>query len=353
MNQVRIPPTSESGSTGKTPDRSQSAKWFLTTLTVIGFALPLTVYLLLIHALGVNLTWRDQWSDVQIIRDSYSGHLTLGQLWSLHNENRIFFPNLIVLLLSRTTHFNVVIEEYIGAALLLASIALILLAHRRRLGPISLLFYCPVVILMLTLVQYQNTLWGFQLVWVPSSRLFRPGATPAGPRDLSGPIVALAIASGIVGSFSSLQGLIIWPAGLILLLCRHRPRAVIATWVLSAWVTTVVYFIGFGGEAGAISYTLHHPLASVTFYLVLVGDVLGSHVTHTGGSTHGVELFGLIVLACSVWAVVAYRRGRIAPSGGALAVTMICFGWLFALFVTASRSVAGISAAGQSRVSDL
>jgi len=30
-----------------------------------------------------------------------------------HNENRIFFPNLIVILLSRTTHFNVQVEEYL------------------------------------------------------------------------------------------------------------------------------------------------------------------------------------------------------------------------------------------------
>ncbi len=288
---------------------------------------------------------------MQIIRDSYSGHLTFGQLWSLHNENRILFPNLIVLFLSRTTHFNVVIEEYIGSALLLASIALIVLAHRSRLRPVGWLVYCPVVIVMLSLTQYQNALWGFQLAWYLVLACFAVVLFLLDRKVISWPIIAVAIASGMVGSFSSLQGLIIWLAGLILLLLRHRNWAVISVWVVSAAATTIVYFIGFdsGVAGGAASYSLRHPLASMNFYFALLGDVLGFNVTHTGGTTLIIELFGLIVLVCSGWAVVAYCRGRIAPEGGALAVSIISFGLVFAVFVTESRSVVGIDAASQVR----
>ena len=108
----------------------------MTILAVVGFSVPIIAYLWLIHHYGVNVIHGDQWSDVKIINDSYSGKLSLGALWAPHNENRIFFPNLIVLLLSRTTNFNILFEEYVSGTLLVISIGLLILAHRRRANPI-------------------------------------------------------------------------------------------------------------------------------------------------------------------------------------------------------------------------
>ena len=109
---------------------------WITILAVVGFSVPIIAYLWLIHHYGVNVIHGDQWSDVKIINDSYSGKLSLGALWAPHNENRIFFPNLIVLLLSRTTNFNILFEEYVSGTLLVISIGLLILAHRRRANPI-------------------------------------------------------------------------------------------------------------------------------------------------------------------------------------------------------------------------
>ena len=47
-------------------------------------------------------------------------------------------------------------------------------------------------------------------------------------------VLAGAIAAAVVGSFSSLQGLLIWPAGLVLLYCRKRQRTLVVAWILSA-----------------------------------------------------------------------------------------------------------------------
>jgi hypothetical protein len=163
----------------------------------------------LIHSLGVNAPHSDQWDDIQIIGASFSGHLSMSQLWAQHNESRIFFPNLIVLLLSRTSHFNIVLEEYLGAFLLIVSIGLVALAHRRRVGQAEWLLYCPVAFFMLSFVQHQNMLWGFQLAWYLVLATVVFAFFLLDRVTLSWPALSVAIASGIVASFSSLQGLIV------------------------------------------------------------------------------------------------------------------------------------------------
>lgn len=111
-----------------------------------------------------------------------------------------------------------------------------------------------------------------------------------------------------------------------------------------------MYFIGFqSNQGGALEYSIHHPLVSAKFYLLAIGDVTGLSETGAGGTTVGIELFGLVILTLSVWAIVAYCRGRLAPRGGPLAVAILCFGLLFAAFVTGSRAVVGLSAASQPR----
>jgi hypothetical protein len=319
-------------------------------VAIIGFALPTVAYFWSIHSFAVNVPHGDQWSDIQIINDSYSGHLSIGQLWAQHNENRIFFPNLIVLLLGRTAHFNIVFEEYVGGLLLVVSVGLLIVAHRRRAGRIEWVFYCPVAILMLSLVQYQNALWGFQMAWylvlfsvaVTLYLLDRP--------SLTWPVLAISIASGVVASFSSLQGLLVWPIGLYLLYFRHRPRVVLIAWIASAAVTAAVYFADFSTKtAGSSTYAFHHPLAAVAFYFVAVGDIVGANITGADTLSTAVLCLGLLIVATSIWTLTVFCSRPNDKSGTPIAAALICFGLLFAATVTDGRTVGGLASAGQSR----
>ena len=73
-------------------------------------------------------------------------------------------PQPIVLAFGFLTHLDVHVEEYFSALLLVAAVGLIIWTHRRR-SPQTLIWYCPVAILMLSWVQFENSLWGFQLAW--------------------------------------------------------------------------------------------------------------------------------------------------------------------------------------------
>lgn len=67
--------------------------------------------------------------------------------------------------LAHTVHYNIDIEEYLKAVMQFGATVLFIRSHKRRSPNTPLLFYCPVAFLTLTLSQWQNALWGFQMAW--------------------------------------------------------------------------------------------------------------------------------------------------------------------------------------------
>ena len=134
-------------------------------VTIIGFGLPIVGYFCFIFHYGVNVPYQDGWSDITVIHQCYSHPLSCGTLWTQHNEDRILFPNLVVIMLAHTTHFNVRVEEFLSGMMLVAAMFLLIHAHKRRSPGFPWLYYCPVAILACSVVQYGATLWGFQMAW--------------------------------------------------------------------------------------------------------------------------------------------------------------------------------------------
>ena len=316
----------------------------LTALTVVGFALPVVAYFWFVHRYGVNAIWLDQWDDINVI-----GHPTLGNLWALHNENRIFFPNLVVLVLAGTTHFNIHTEEYVSGVMLVAAVGLIILAHKQRSPSTPWLHYCPVVFVMLSLVQFQNSLWGFQMAWYLVFLALAGTLFLLDRVTLTMTLLLGAIVVAVIGSFSSLQGLLIWPAGLVLIYARRRSRGQTAVWIAAALAAGAVYFYhassvvrGSGGD-----YVILHPVKALEFFFGAVGDIVGEGLSATGHN-QGIIALGVVVVSVGLWTGITYglRRG---DGGSPLGVALICFGILFAAVTTTGRASNGLGAAGASR----
>jgi hypothetical protein len=174
--------------------------------------LPIALYFGFIHKYGVNAIYYDQWNDVALLThtkffEPYSGHTTIRMLWTQHNESRTFFPNVIVLAFGALTHLNIVTELYLSAVLLLIALLLIILAHRRDVGPIRLIFYLPVAFLVFTLGQFENTLFGYQMSWYLAITALAAAIFLLNRSSLSWLVLFAAIAMAVVGSYSALQGL--------------------------------------------------------------------------------------------------------------------------------------------------
>ena len=231
----------------------------------------------------------DQWSDVLLVEKAFSGHLSLGDLWAQHNENRILVPNLIVLLLAYTTHLDIVTEEYVSAVLLAGSVFLIIRTHRRRSPGTPLIWYCPVAILMFSWAQFENALWGFQLAWYVVLICLAGTLAVLDREQVHGTSLAIAAAIAVVGSFSSLQGLIIWPAGLLLLLYRRRPGKMPAAWAITAVATTALYFYNYNSDTPQLGNApidpFLHPAFESKLFIFSLGDVTGSRFRLTSSSS--------------------------------------------------------------------
>lgn len=310
-----------------------------TAVDVVAFALLVATvasYFWFVDAYGVNTFWLDQWSDLNLIQQAYSGHLTLALLWSQHTDNRILFPNLVVLLLARTTQFNVIDEEFLSSLTLVLAAGLLIIGHRRRSPSTPLIFYVPVAFIMLSFVQYGNTLWGFQFAWYLVVLAASVALVLCDDPRWNWFVAAGSIVAATVGSYSSLQGLLIWPAGFVVLILRRRTPPFLFVWVAAGALTTAIYFVNYDPQQGqSNNYVLHHPAQAVRFFFLSFGDLVGT----AGGTLAfvlGIVLF-LTALSLVLFVVFRDRGNDAAPLG----IGLICFGLLFAVTLTIGRAVAG------------
>ncbi len=324
-------------------------------LTVLGFVLPAVGYLALVQHYQVNAMWQDQWDDIAVIRHFPSW----SALWNQHTDNRVLFPNLIVVALAHTVHYNIDVEEYISALMLFGATALFIWSHKRRSPNAPLLYYCPVAILTLTISQWQNALWGFQMAWylvllalaVAMALLDRPQV--AGPLAWPGatwPTFVAAVLAAVVGSFSSVQGLLIWPVGLVLLYHRRWPRWAVIGWIVSAGVTAGLYFHSFATTRVINpSYVLSHAYHAVGVFLFALGDVVGVQERLNDPPNVLVMLFGVAIFVLAVFVVLRWGIRRDEHSGAPIGIALIVFGLLFDALVTQGRYWLNFLAASGSR----
>jgi hypothetical protein len=320
-------------------------------LTILGFGLPVLGYFLMLRSYSVNIVIGDQWDDVVVIGHSYSHLFDWSSLWAQHNENRILFPNLIVLLLAHTTSFNIQVEEYLSFVMLTGATALFLWSHKRRSNGVPWLYYCPVAILMFSVVQYENTLWGFQMAWYLVLLCLAATLVLLDGAEETRLCFAIAIIIAVIGSYSSLQGLLIWPAGLIILWLRGRSRWSVGIWVLAAVLTTALYFYNFNPNTATPdhNYIWQHPLTAITFFLFTVGNIVGVHIAFQGPINLAVVLFGLVIVLVAALAFIVGFRSRVPGDGRPIGMVLIVVGLAFAGIVTAGRVSLGYWVASGSR----
>ena len=314
---------------------------------------PLAVYLLYVVRFGVNVPWQDEWNFVPLLHMALTGHLTLAALWAQHNENRLLFPNLILLGMAGLTHYNVKDEMLASAGLLMVSFGgLGLLYRRHRLGPSWGLV--PVAFLVFSLSQNAITLTGFALTWylvVLGLVVALVALEGLGTHWWALPLAAVG---ATLASYSALQGLLVWPAMLPYLLRAGTTWVQRAVWTGLAAAAWALYFAGLNLSAqhaggGHLHFLLHQPLTALRYFVVLVGAVIPStSAAHGDGQT---ILFGLLILGLAAvtlgWTVVT-RRVQV-DRAVSFPLALILFGLLFDLFTTVGRASFGVAEATASR----
>jgi hypothetical protein len=312
------------------------------------------LYFVFVARYGVNLIYWDQWSNVAMLNAALHGHLTWKMLWSQHTQNRMLFPYLVFIGFARFGHFDTKSIMYLSAVLLSLGYALLLALYRiyarQWLGP---LFTLLIGAVWFSLADWENALWGFQFAWYLI--VFCAMAMMLCLSSKRGGALAVigAIGLAVVASYSSLQGLILWPMGLLILVWRIRDRSrvfrVTAVWVACGLVTTAIYFRGLGLQpsgvgGGSVVFAVHHPVGVVEYFLTAVGNVVPVDV---GLRPH--QLLGLVLSLVAVYVFYRSCREKPADRGTPLPAALILFAFLFDISIAFGRVSLGVGEALSSR----
>jgi hypothetical protein len=323
-------------------------------ILLIVHLIPLVGLLWFVATFGVDIPYWDQWELVNLFKTVAEHRATFQNFFSQHNEHRLLFPKLIFTILAFSSHWSIKLEFYSNiflAILLVLAIQKIAFdqtfEHDRTFHLTSIF----TSLLVFSLVQVENWLWGFQLSWflinlcLAIALLSLVNQTQPIWKKLFIAAVFCAIAS-----FSSAHGLFTWLATLpTLIILWRNPQPMyraVFLWIGLFLVCASVYFWGYQKPGGHpdIFYFWRHPLMAVSYFLTLLGSPL----------LHGSSLkpvFGLLVFGNFLFFIAWYLKhpsSRFAQD----AAPWISFGLftvLFDLVTTLGRAGLGVEQAMTSR----
>jgi hypothetical protein len=316
---------------------------------------PALLYLLYVAHYSVNVPYADDWAMVPVANSALHGHLSLHQLWFQWADTRLLVPALVFVIFAVVDHLNIQAILVFSAGVFIASYLLLLVLLRAYLG--RRLTFVPVFVIGIvwfSLADVQNALWSFQVAWYLATFFFIAMIVALmAPRRHRSIFLGLGIIAAVAGSYSIIQGFVLWPIGLICVLWRtpwgRRTCIEAATWIAAALVTVLIYLPGFNAAnpecpltpSCAPSFGFLHPLLLVRYMTLLMGNVVPTsfYAVHPDILLH--ELLGTGILIAATFVVVQSirdRRSRANP----LPLLLIIFGALFDLAIALGRVGQGL-----------
>jgi hypothetical protein len=274
---------------------------------------PLAFLIWVVVQYAVAVPYWDQWELVPLLEKTYHGQLTFHDLWAQHNEHRILFPKIIMLALARLTGWNTRCELAVNIILALGIFAVFIHQVKitgRKLGIAGLRWAIPAIsLIVFSISQYQNWLWGWQLQMFLNLLAVVGGILLLANETFSWRRFAAAALLGMVATYSFANGLLFWPIGLVMLLVvtagkKERLPALIA-WlavsVLMLW--SYLYHYQKPEEHPAVNLIFKMPVEYASYVLKYIGGICAQYV---GGSTPTdgdfALVFGLAAILAMGWA---------------------------------------------------
>ncbi|MGA2241811.1 MAG: hypothetical protein ABSH11_07205 [Verrucomicrobiota bacterium] len=284
---------------------------------------PLAFLIWVVTQYAVAVPFLDQWELVPLLEKTYHGDLTLHDLWAQNNEHRLVFPKIIMLLLARLTHWNIHYELAVNLILALGIFTVLIYQVKitgRKLGMAGLHWAIPAIsLIVFSISQYQNWLWGWQLQMLLNMLTAVGGILLLADETFSWRRFAAAALLGMVATYSFANGTLFWPIGLVILFVatagkRQRPPAMI-TWlavsVLILW--SYLYHYQKPEEHPPLNLIFKMPFEYASFVLKYIGGICAQCV---GGSTstdcNFALVFGLAAILAMGWAGWMLVRKKVA-----------------------------------------
>jgi hypothetical protein len=260
---------------------------------------PVALWFLWLILFVKDYPFGDDWTLLKFYDQYVNGNLTFSHVWQQHNEHRIVFPKLIIILLQALSHYAIYPVIILNIVLAAASF-LILGHHVAKAYPMSGvhkgLLYAVLGLILFSMNQYEAVFWGVCLSWYMNTFLAMLGFYVASTIEKdSYPLLFVIFLCGVGTLFSSGNGLLYWPVVAAILAVKRFVRKEIGTrfalvWVPLSLAAILAYFVDYhkqphpmgvsGREvvviAGAFLNFLGAPVVSFNNKITLLaGPVVG------------------------------------------------------------------------------
>jgi hypothetical protein len=252
--------------------------WLLATLV----SLPIIYLAVLLVQKTVNVPFWDQWELVPIINDYKTGHLSLHDLWQQHNEHRIFFPRIVMMLLAIITHWNTRVEAFAGFLIAVLGFIIFCLIFRQAQKKLTIgatLLTALFSVIWFSPVQYDNWLWGWQIQWFLCVLGVMIVTYSIGlivkERGVGAKSLVFLLAGGILAQYSLGGGILIWPIAIAALCYLRISKKNILLSSGVAVLTTALYYFNYQNPQGpSKSLAIHQPVNFIKYFFIYLGRPL-------------------------------------------------------------------------------
>jgi hypothetical protein len=266
--------------------------------------LPPVFTFFFVYKFGITIPYWDQWEFVPVLEKLYNNTLTLADLWSQHNEHRIIFPKILMLLLARQSNWNIFLELCTNTVLAVFTLLFLLSILRSTLEIVSPWLKIFTSLMVFSMVQYENWQWGWQIqmfLSVLGSVIAIWAANKWRGKTIALIIIILA---AVLSSYSFNTGLLTWPAVLVvMLLQREWKRRHIIMLILACLAAVLLYYHRYTKCRSSlfVFLFLRHPLIYTRYVLTY----LGCSLSWTRSSSY---MTALVILALTLLAILNIWR---------------------------------------------
>ncbi|HEY5743589.1 MAG TPA: hypothetical protein VIS99_13725, partial [Terrimicrobiaceae bacterium] len=182
--------------------------------------LPALYLLADIHSFTVNVPFMDDWQFVPLLEKTSEGTLTFQDLWAPHDEHRLLLPRIIIIISMFATGGDYRVQTYITFMVVaVISVCLLWLMVHLNGSRMSVLWAWVLAnIALFSPIQFHNWLWPMQFAYFLPYTFLALCLCTLYARMATLPKFLLAAAFALAGNYSFVQGNLIWPAVLPVIL---------------------------------------------------------------------------------------------------------------------------------------
>lgn len=244
--------------------------WGLLLLPVVGF-------FAYFFYLSYDIPWFDEYENIPFFLQRFLDAQTLQEKWEAllrpNNEHRVLYARLVVygqyLLTGGISFSGLMWWGNMGLVVIL-----VLLYRTVRELQLPVAYLLPVPLMLFTAQNYLLTFTAiYTLQYLAIIMLVMVTFFVLAQHRLVYFWGALLL--GMLATFSMGNGLLLWPAGAVMLFAQRR-WARLGIWLAIGGLSIYLYFLGYPvqqGNAEGFAYVLKHPLQTVAGFLIFAGSI--------------------------------------------------------------------------------